>query len=81
MAAIVNYDYILFVDVGCQGRISDGGVFRNSTFNKALERDKLNLSDPAPLPTSTDPTWLHEQNDPIPYVFVADDAFHLGNIA
>ena len=35
MLAIVDYDYrFLYVDVGCQGRISDGGVFRNSAFNK-----------------------------------------------
>ena len=41
--------------------------------------DKLNLSDPgAPIPTSTDLTWLHEQNDPLPYVLIADDAFPLG---
>ena len=62
----------------CQVRISDGGVFQNLVFNKALERDKLNLLDPAPLPTSTDPTWLHKQNGPLPYVFVTDDAFPLG---
>ena len=53
----------------------DRGVFRNSAFNNALERSKLNLTDPAPLPTSTDPTLLHEQNDPLPYVFVANDVF------
>ena len=66
----------------CLEAISDGGVFQNSALKrafKALERDKLNLPDPAPLPTSTDPTWLHEQNDPLHYVFVADDAFPLGN--
>ena len=57
------YEYKLFVDVDFQGRISDRGVFRNSAFNKVLERDILNLPDPAPLPTSTDPTWLHEQNE------------------
>ena len=62
----------------CQVRISDGGVFQNLVFNKALERDKLNLLDPAPLPTSTDPTWLHKQDGPPPYVFVTDDAFPLG---
>ena len=80
MLAIVDYDYtFLFVGVGCQGEISDGGVFWNSVFNKALERDKLNLPDSALFSTSTDPNWLHEQNDPLPYAFVADDAFPLGN--
>ena len=76
---IVDYDYkFLSADVGCQRRISDGDVFRNSAFNKGLERYKLNLPDPAPLSTSTDPTWPHEQNDPLSYVFVIDDAFPLG---
>ena len=61
--------------MGCQGRISDGGVFRNSAVNKVLDRGKLNVPDPALLPTSTDSTGLHEQNDLLPYVFVADDVF------
>ena len=79
LLAIVDYDYkFLFVDVGSQGRISDGGVYRNSSFNKALERGYLNLPDPEPLPSSDEPAWIHDKNDPIPYVFVADDAFPLG---
>ena len=77
--AVVDYDYkSLFCDVGCQGRISDGGVFRNCEFNKALENGKLNLPKPTPLPTSTDPNAAYDKNDPLPYVFVADDAFPLG---
>ena len=80
LLAIVDYDYkFLFVDVGCQGRISDGGVFRNSSFNRALQSGKLNLPEPAPLPSSEDPIWMHEENHPVPYVFVADDAFSLGD--
>ena len=79
MLVIVDYDYnFLFVDVGSQGRISDGGVFRNPSFNKGLERCKLNLPDPAPHSPSTDPTWLHRQNASLPYVLVTDDAFPLG---
>ena len=79
MLANVDYDSkFLFADVGCQGRISNGGVLRNSAFNKALGRGKLNLPNPAPFPTSTDLTWLHEQNDLLPYVFAADDTFPLG---
>ena len=57
LLAIVSYDYkFLFVDWGCQGRINDGGAFRNSSFSEALERNKLNLPDPAPHLTYTDPT-------------------------
>ena len=58
-----------------KGKSQDRGVFRNLAFNKALERGKL--EDPAPLPTSIDPTWLNEHNDWIPYVLVANDAFFI----
>ena len=80
LLAIVNYDYkFLYVDVGYQGRISDGGVHRNSTFYKALENGFLNLPEPVLLPGSDDPQWMFDQcNEPIPYVLVADDAFPLG---
>ena len=79
MLAFVEYDCrFLFSDVGWQGRISNVGVFRNSAFNKELEIDKLNLPEPASLPSSTDPTWLYEQNDPLPYVFVNNEAFPSG---
>ena len=50
---ILDYDYkFLFVDVGCQGCISDGGVYRNSYFYQALEKEQLNLPDPKPFPKS-----------------------------
>ena len=33
LLVIVDYDYkFIFADVGCQRRISDGGVYRNSFF-------------------------------------------------
>ena len=36
--AIVDYNYkFVNVDVGCQGRIDDGGVFRKTSYSKALE--------------------------------------------
>lgn len=63
-----NY-YFTFVDIGCQGRISDGGVFRNTIFLKKLENNELNLPIEAPLSS---------RNIPLPYVIVADDAFPLG---
>ena len=80
MLAIVDYDYkFIFVDVGCQGRISDGGVSRNSSFYTALESGALNLPEPKPLPLSSDPSWIFDQSSvPIPYYTVADDAFPLG---
>ena len=56
LLALVDYNYkFLFVDVGCQGSISDGGVYRNSPFNDAIQKGTLNLPDPEPLPQSIDP--------------------------
>lgn len=62
-----NYNFI-YVNVGCQGRISDGGVFNNTFFKKALEENSLHLPPPRALPGRTTLT---------PFVLVADDAFPL----
>lgn len=79
LLAFVDYDYkFLIAEVGCQGRISDGGVYRNSEFYKALQNQELNLPEPMPLPKSDDPFWdSADANDCVPMVFVADDAFPL----
>lgn len=62
-----NYNFI-YADVGCQGRISDGGVFKyTSLYNKMVE-NKLNIPPEKALPS---------RSTPVPYVFVADDAFAL----
>lgn len=39
LLALVDANYCFtFVDIGCQGRISNGGVFRNSSlFEKLIE--------------------------------------------
>uniref|UniRef100_A0A2S2NBZ4 Putative nuclease HARBI1 n=1 Tax=Schizaphis graminum TaxID=13262 RepID=A0A2S2NBZ4_SCHGA len=69
--ALVDADYnFLFVDIGCQGRISDGGVFKNSTLHKKIESGNMNLPSPKPLPG---------RNKNIPYVILADAAFALAN--
>ena len=62
-----NYRF-LYVDVGCNGRVSDGGVFRNSSLNIAFERNSLNIPPPE---------LLTQQSFPLPYMLVADDAFPL----
>ncbi|CAH2005050.1 unnamed protein product [Acanthoscelides obtectus] len=62
-----NYNFI-YVYIGCQGRISDGGVFKNSGFAKALDKSMLNFPQPTILPG---------RQKPVPYVLVADDAFPL----
>lgn len=61
-----NYNFI-HADVGCQGRISVAEVFRNTYF-KLLDEKKSELPSP---------TILNGREKPIPYVFVADEAFLL----
>lgn len=67
--ALVDADYnFLFADIGCQGRISDGGVFRHSFLWKQIEEKKLNIPEPDTLPG---------REKFVPYVILADDAFAL----
>ncbi|XP_054720872.1 uncharacterized protein LOC129230496 [Uloborus diversus] len=56
----------LFVDVGTNGRISDGGVYNKCTLKKYIEGHKLNIPAGQFLPST---------NVPAPFVIVADDAF------
>jgi len=58
----------IYVDIGEYGRVSDGGVFNNSSLVQALEHNTLNIPPPSDVPNS---------QDPLPYVIVADDAFPL----
>ena len=67
--AVANAHYeFLYVEIGTNGRVSDGGVFSKTSFNKALTNKKLNIPDPSPLTFGS---------EPLPFVFVADDAFPL----
>ncbi len=79
LMAFVDYDYkFLYADVGCQGQISDGGVYRNSSFAQKLSALELNLPADRPLPKSKNPAWGPYQNEEdVPFVFVADNAFSL----
>lgn len=68
LMAIVDANYcIRYADVGCQGRISDGGVFTNTTFYKKLIKNELKL----PKSTCISET---SQGRVTPFVLVADDA-------
>ena len=58
----------LFVDVGMNGRNSDGGNWSQSRLKDDLKKNKLNLPDPTPLPG---------RNYHLPYVCTRDDAFPL----
>ncbi|XP_030760537.1 protein ALP1-like [Sitophilus oryzae] len=62
-----NYCFI-FVNAGCQGRISDGGVFANTTLKSLIAKNDLNLPEASPLPG---------RSNPVPYAFIGDDAFTL----
>lgn len=67
--ALVDADYcFLYADVGCQGRISDGGVFRNTSLFQKMENNAANF------PSACN---LSGRVIRVPYVIVADDAFPL----
>lgn len=66
---IADAEYkLIYVDVGCNGIISDDGVFNKCSFATAMEANQLNIPQPKSLP---------KRNVPVPYVLVADDAFAL----
>lgn len=80
LLALVDYNYkFIYVGIGCQGRISDGGVYPNCSFFEALVQNKLNLPPPKPLPQSEDLQWNENSDDnlSVPYVVVGDNAFSL----
>ncbi|XP_034065944.1 protein ALP1-like [Gymnodraco acuticeps] len=69
LKALVDSNYkFLYVDVGCNGRISDGGVFGGCSLQDALENRTFNIPAPAPLPASDQAVCYH---------IVADEAFPL----
>ncbi|CAH1984477.1 unnamed protein product [Acanthoscelides obtectus] len=69
LLAIVDANYCFtFVNIGCQGRLSDGGVFANTTFKKLLETSSLNLPSMKVLPGRILTS---------PFVFLGDEAFAL----
>lgn len=62
-----NYEFIV-ADVGTNGRVSDGGVIKNTEFGKAIYSKSLQIPSPSQLPNS---------DKILPYVFVADNAFQM----
>lgn len=67
--AIVDADYkFLYIDVGRNGRMSDGGVFANTPIYKKLQSHALRLPPNKPLPG---------REKSIPHLIVGDDAFPL----
>jgi hypothetical protein len=69
LLAVVDAEYkFLYADVGVNGRVSDGGVFRESTLSSAIARNSLNFPSNKKLPGG---------QVEVPYMFVADEAFPL----
>lgn len=67
--AVVNANLeFSYVDVGMNGRISDGGIFGQCAFGQNFNAGRLHLPGPATLPGSATEA---------PFVFIADDAFPL----
>lgn len=69
LLAVVDAKYnLIYVDVGANGRISDGGIFRQSSLAAAVAKNSLNFPEDRPLPG---------RQKLMPYVLVADGAFPL----
>lgn len=67
--AVVDAHYnFLYVDAGGQGRISDGGIFKNCSLFKKLDKNVLRL----PRAEALDGRQCE-----IPYFFIGDEAFAL----
>jgi len=67
--AIVDANHeFRYVNVGAQGRISDGGVFVQCNFFKSMERNEL------AIPKAS---TIRDTDIIAPYMLVADDAFQL----
>ena len=62
-----NYNF-LYVNAGGQGRISDGGIFKNCSLYKKLVQNNLNFPEPEAL---------DGMPRKIPYFFIGDEAFAL----
>ncbi|XP_054263766.1 uncharacterized protein LOC128987093 [Macrosteles quadrilineatus] len=63
-----NYKFI-FIDVGSYGKCNDSTVFQETVFHQRVEADTLDLPEDKPI-SSLNPV-------PVPFLFLADDAFAL----
>ncbi|KAK6181839.1 hypothetical protein SNE40_009621 [Patella caerulea] len=70
LMALVDADYqFIYVDVGCNGRISDGGVFAGSNLKGALDRRLANIPGKSPL--------KGDDTQEMSYHMLGDEAFPL----
>ena len=71
LMAIASADYeFLYVDIGAEGKASDGGTWRKCTFHDHLY-GASNLLDLPP------PQHVHGMQHRVPYFLVGDDAFRM----
>ena len=69
LMAVADATYkFLYVDVGPEGGASNGGTWSNCSLHDAVEENIAGLPKPVPLPND---------DQPVPYHFVGDDAFAL----
>ncbi|XP_041983237.1 putative nuclease HARBI1 [Aricia agestis] len=69
LMSIVNSSYeFMMVDVGANGKVSDGGVLKNTEFWDRFSSNQLNIPQPSELPST---------NQTLPYVLIGDEAFQL----
>ena len=72
----VDYDYkLMYIDVGCQGHISDSGVYKNLVLKEAILNNSLNLSSPKPLPNIDPNDIFSDKETSAPFLCVANDAY------
>jgi len=68
LMALVSATYkFLIVDIGAQGRHSDGGIFKHSIMGQRFYNNTMDLPDPSSI------SIRHT----VPYVIVTDEAFQL----
>ncbi|CAI6372739.1 unnamed protein product [Macrosiphum euphorbiae] len=66
LMAIVNSNHeFIYIDVGKNGRLSDGGIIECTEFYRRLQNNQLHIPD------------NNETNENLNFVFLADDAFPL----
>ena len=68
---LVDHDYrFTCIDTGQYGSNSDGAIFKDSEFGRAFMNDQLDVPDAVHFPNLP-------ASGPVPYCFVADEAFPL----
>lgn len=71
LLAVADANYCFtYIDIGSYGSSCDSRIFVNSSFGERLRDNRLDIPENCPLPGTTEPL--------MPYVFIADEAFALG---